>query len=463
MVDAPKTADDFDGLSDEDFMNLSPDAYSGDVPEGETSLTNEDLHAENQIPQSDPDENADPDAEGAEGVDPNQSPAGDLDPDNAGGDSDPANASQEGEEDPEDQGGSGIDPMAEAAGEKGEAQAAPTEPKPEDKPSEADAGEKGKKAPDPADKGSAPVKSGDIKLPDGMTAVQATSALAFAAVVMAPFKADGKDFTVRSPEDAIKLMQQGVNYSRRMEELKPMKAMNRMLQDHGLNDPQKMSFLIDLAKGDKVAITKLLKDNNLDPMDLDVSVETGYQAKSYAGDPKDNTFRDALDNAKVTPDGQALLSDIHGSWDDASKAQLRENPSILGNMIELKQSGVYKQVVDELAYQRSMGYLTDAPYLQAFDQVGEAMKNAGVLIVNGQPQPQPSPSANPMGQLNNNTPPTGQAVAQGARKVPASKKAAPNPHLSSTPPSKQSANQQPAEQDFGNMSDEDFLKMPPPP
>lgn len=449
MVDTPKTpvtADDFDNMSDEDFLKLDESQFGGDAPEHAASLTDESLNAENP---DNPDE--DDDATG-EGVDPDQPPADSGEPDGSGDDSDPDAGENQGEEDPDAQGGTGIDPMAEAAGDK-----ASTPETPDGEQPNADAKKEGEKAPDAEGSDKAPVKAGKFKLPEGMTAEQATSALAFYSQITAPFKADGRDFQVRSAEDAIKLMQRGVNYSRRMQELKPMKAMNRMLTDHGLNDPAKMSFLIDVAKGDKTAITKLLKDNNLDPMDLDVQAEVGYQAKSYAGNPQDNAFRDAIENLTTNPEGQALVSEIHGTWDDTSKVKLREKPEILGNLLELKQSGVYQQVVDELQYQRSMGYLTHTPFLEAFDQVGEAMKNAGVLKVGNQPQPAPAAQ---MGNLQQQ--PTSQPVASGARKAPAQKKALPNPHLSSTPPSKQSAPAPASEPDFGKMSDEDFLKLPPP-
>lgn len=452
MVDNPKTPEDFDALSDEDFMNLDPDNFSGDIPNGETSLTSE----ENHVEEYQGDNSQTYDNENNQGMDSNQSSPDNSDDVNSP-DNDPnASENQEGE-DPEVQGGTGIDPMAEAANQaaSNEENNSSEDNTEANQQPESNSQEEGQNTTENKVK-SEPVKNVDFKLPDGMSSEQATAALAFASIVMAPFKADGKDFTVRSPEDAIKLMQQGVNYSRRMEELKPMKAMNRMLQDHGLDDVSKMSFLIDLSKGDKNAILKLLKDNNMDPMDLDIEKDSGYQARNYSGDPQDNAFRDALDTAKVTPEGQALISDIHSKWDDASKVRLRENPSILGNLTELKQSGVYEQVEAELAYQRSMGYLIHTPYLEAFDQVGEAMKNAGVLTVK-----QPAPTANFMGQLSGNTQQQVQPVAQGARKVPAQKKAAPNPHLSSTPLSKQSSNSTPTP-DFDKMSDEDFLKMPPP-
>lgn len=426
MADETKN---FDNMSDEDFLKLSEE----DAAQAIETQTPPQEEEENQ----NEDENQNQDDQSGSGDE--SSSDGDESGESNDGSVPNADGSEEKSDDPKQ---GNQDPLAGAGETPQNAQ-----PKSGEQPA-ANTGEKGKKPEQ---------KPGNFKLPDGVTGEQVTTALDFYSKITAPFKADGKDFSVRSVDDAIRLMQQGVNYSRRMQELKPMKNFHRVLQDHGLTDMNKISFLIDVSKGDKTAITKLLKDNNLDPMDLDISVESGYQAKSYAGNPQDNAFRDALENTISNPDGQALVGDIHKSWDDSSKARLRENPGILGNLMDMKQSGVYDKIVAELNYQRGLGYLTDVPYLQAFDQVGEAMKNAGVF----NKAPQPAPAAAPMGHLQNNTQQQVQPVASGARKVTAPKNTAPNPHLSSTPPSKQT-NTGNGKVNFDSMSDEDFLKMAPP-
>jgi hypothetical protein len=455
MADTPKTRSDFENMSDEDFLALDPEDYSGDVPEGETSLTSEeDDHAVQGS--NDPEDGNQ--EEGNDGDDPDGSDtsadggeSGESDDGSASGSDDEGEEGSEGSENQADpMAGEGTDTSGEEDPSKGEQ-------------SEADAGEEGK-TPD-AETGDGkdlkgketPAKAGYYKLPDGMDTAQVDAALGFYSKITAPFKADGRDFTVRSPEDAIRLMQQGVNYSRRMQEIKPMKQLNRMLSDQGLDDPNKLNFLIDLAKGDKGAITQLLKSHKIDPMDLDPENHSGYQANNYAGNPQSNEFREALDVAVASPEGAALVTHIHESWDDVSKRKLRENPGILGNLTEMKAAGVYDKVVEELNYQRSIGYLQGIPFLQAFDQVGEAMKNAGVF---NQPQPNPSQGGS-MAPLQSGQP-QNQPVAQGARKQTGTKKPVANPHLSSTPPSKQTGNTTPKEPDFDKMSDEEFLKMAPP-
>lgn len=291
-----------------------------------------------------------------------------------------------------------------------------------------------------------------IMVPEGVDQKQVDTALEFHKKITAPFKADGKDFEVRSVEDAVRLMQQGVNYSRRMAELKPMKHLNRMLTDNDLNDVNKLSYLIDLSRGNKGAIEKLLKDNKIDTMDLDTENENSYQANNYAGSDKDNSFRDALETTMTNPEGQALVREVHSSWDNASKDRLKEDPSILGNLVQMRESGIYDQIVKELDYQKGLGHFAGVPFLQAFDQVGDAMAKVGVFG-----STTPNETAN-MAPLQAKPAP----VASGGRKVTARKKAQPNPHLSSTPPSQQQNSSQEELDDFDNMSDEEFAKLAPP-
>ena len=447
MVDTPKTPDDFENMSDEDFLKLDENDYSGNVPEGETILTD---HAPEV---TDEEETQKPD----DSVDDNNGTDGD-ELDNAESGADPNGGSVEEKE--KDLSGSEDDSDAYADEGKSAGESKST---PEGEQSDADSEKEGKKIPEetgdvkPVKKAETPAKSGYFKLPEGFDNAKMTTAVDLYSKISTPFKADGKDFTIRSPEDAIRMMQQGVNYSRRMQELKPMKQLNRVLQDNGLADQTKLSFAIDLMKGDKAAITQLLKSHKIDPIDLDIENDSGYQAYNYAGNPQDIEFRDALDEALTSPDGQALVTHINQDWDKTSKARLREDPSILGNLQNLKSSGVYDKVVEELRYQKSMGYLTNIPFLQAFDEVGEAMKNAGVF----EDPNKPAADGNPMASLQSQ--PQGQPVASGARKSIGMKKPETNPHLSSTPPSKQTGNLTPKEADFDKMSDEEFLKMAPPP
>ena len=405
---------DLDSLSDEDFMKLDPSQMQEVVP--------------TETPEPEEDPNLEEDADGDE--DPN----GETDPDagDPSGSETPDSGTEAESDKPADPPANPEDEGVKPDPSKEEATPAP---KGKDaKPTESDASSKPETKADKA-------KSGDVTpKTDPKVAVD------FFEKVSAPFKADGRDMQVHSPEDVIRLMQMGVNYSRRMQEMKPLRAQDQMLKANGLNDPEKLNFLIDLSKGDKGAIKKLLQDHKIDPVDIDTTAEdTPYQAKNYQGDPKDLAFDDAIKETLAAEGGRELISDINRDWDDVSKEALRDQPTIFQNILAQKRSGVYSKIKTELEYQRTMGFLTSVPFLQAYHQVGEAMQKAGAF---DQPKAQPT------------------VVGTGTRKAaPKPKTEQPTPNVSSaTPPRSVPANAggQHAEPDYSSMSDEDFLKMAPP-
>ena len=427
MSDTPAMRD-FDEMSDEEFMKLSEEDAMQAV-ESQTPRDTSSEESDDEGTELDEETGTSDSADVSDESDESDTP------------SDPGAESAEDDEE-EDETPKDSDPHS------GDATPVQGEEKPGGKPG-ADTKEKGKK---PA-AGESDAETGDLSPADIATAVQWHKALT------APFKADGRDFQVRSVEDAVRLMQQGVNYSRRMEELKPAKRLARVLADHQLNDPAKLNFLIDLSKGSKEAVVQLLKQHNIDPMDLDSTTETPYQAPSYGGNPSQDDFRDELDQTIANPEGQALVTHIHETWDEQSKRMLRQNPGTLGKLTDMKRDGVYDKIVGELNYQRAMGYLTNVPFLNAFDQVGKAMEAAGVLY----DQPQQEGQMGTLGTNPNNAPRQSPApVATGARKAPPPKREQPNPHLSSTPPTKQTNTGSGQEVDFDKMSDEEFAKLSPP-
>jgi hypothetical protein len=278
--------------------------------------------------------------------------------------------------------------------------------------------------------------------------VDVNAATDFFKKVSAPFKADGREVTIKSPEDAIRLMQMGVNYSRRMEEMKPLRAQDQMLKDNGLNDAAKLNFLIDLSKGNPAAIKQLLLDHKIDPVDIDTTdTATPYKATNYEGDPKDIAFDDAIKTTMAAEGGRELVADINKEWDPVSIEALRDQPSIFQNILAQKSSGVYSKIKTELEYQRTMGFLTDVPFLQAYHQVGEAMQKHGVFDT--KPEAQPAKVV----------------VGTGTRKPapkPTTEQATPNVSSATPPRSVPSNGGGQPEIDYATLSDEDFMKLAPP-
>ena len=203
---------------------------------------------------------------------------------------------------------------------------------------------------------------------------------AFHDQVMAPFQANGKTIQLRSVDEAIQLMQQGANYTRKMQAIAPHRKVLMMLENNGLLDESKLSRLIDLEKKNPDAIRALVKEAGIDPLDIDVHEESTYTPGNHAVPDEAVAFQTTLDEVSSTPDGQETVRQITASWDPESKAELWKDPSILGTIHQQRISGVYDRVVAEIERQRTIGAIpANVSLLNAYRVIGERMTQAGAF------------------------------------------------------------------------------------
>ncbi len=210
--------------------------------------------------------------------------------------------------------------------------------------------------------------------------------------LMAPFKANGKMITPRSPEEAISLMQMGANYTRKMQEIQPYRKVMLMLQNNGLMDEDKLSYLIDLDKKNPDAIKKLLKDSGTDTLDFNPDDEVKYQPGNHRVSDTEAAFATELDDLKSTPEGQATLGVISQTWDDASKDALFENRGLLQTIQSQRENGIYDIISAEVSRLKMLNQVpAGMPFVQAYNQVGDALARQGAFNHLGKPAVQPEP------------------------------------------------------------------------
>lgn len=206
--------------------------------------------------------------------------------------------------------------------------------------------------------------------------------------LMAPFKANGKVITPRSPEEAISLMQMGANYTRKMQELKPYRKVMLMLQNNGLMDEDKLSFLIDLDKKNPEAIKKLLKDSGTDPLDFNPDEEINYQGGNHRVTDTEADFATEIDDLKSTQEGQATLGVIGSTWDAASKDALYQNRGLLQTIHEQRENGIYDTIANEVNRLQMLGQIpVGTPFIQAYNHVGNLLAQQGAFNRVAKPEP----------------------------------------------------------------------------
>lgn len=190
--------------------------------------------------------------------------------------------------------------------------------------------------------------------------------------VMAPFKANGKMISLRNPEEAIKLMQQGANFTKKMQTIAPYRKLLIMLENNDLLDESKLNYLIDLDKKNPEAIKKLVKDAGIDPVDIDTDEESKYQPSNHQVSDKEANFVSVLDELKQDAQGVQTLQEINQKWDEQSKNALWEDPSIMQTIHAQRETGVYQKICEEMERQKMLGNIpNNTPFLVAYKQVGD--------------------------------------------------------------------------------------------
>lgn len=203
---------------------------------------------------------------------------------------------------------------------------------------------------------------------------------AFYETVMKPIKANGRTLDIKNPEEAIKLMQMGANYTRKMQDLAPHRKVIMMLENNGLLDSDKLSFLIDVEKKNPDAIKKLIRDSGIDPMDFDPNEQLKYQVGNHTVSDEEANFRTVLDDLKSTPEGLETLQAINGSWDQASKEHVYTNPDVISVIHEQRANGIYDRIAGEVERQKALGNVpSHVSFLQAYKAVGDVMQQNGAF------------------------------------------------------------------------------------
>ena len=258
--------------------------------------------------------------------------------------------------------------------------------------------------------------------------------------VSEPFKANGVDMQVRNPEDIIRLMQMGANYQKKMAQLKPNLKIIKMLDNNELLDEAKLHNLIDLSKKDPKAITKLIQESSIDPLDIDKDVPTDYQPTDYSVTDKEYHLDQVLDDIKGTDTFDKTINVLTKDWDTKSKSTVSDNPEIIGVINTHMGNGVFDKVNAILQQEKTLGKLAGVPDVDAYRQIAEYLhKNGDLRTENDTVQETP--------KVSSKTEETKQASADRDKKRKA------------VAPVKQTTTKKATtDEDFLGLSDEDFMK-----
>ncbi len=184
--------------------------------------------------------------------------------------------------------------------------------------------------------------------------------------VTKPFKANGREIVVTNPDDLITLAQKGTDYVKKMTELKPLKRINKLLQDNGIAEDD-LAYLIDLKAKKPEAIAKLLKDSEVDLYQFDVEQGNDYKPVAPTYNEVNEELTNVLDDLeKNSSTFKQTIAVIGQQWDEHSRNFIAQNPNLVRIIDAQIANGAFAKIDTIMQYERAVGRLDGMTDLEAY-------------------------------------------------------------------------------------------------
>ena len=247
--------------------------------------------------------------------------------------------------------------------------------------------------------------------------------------MMGPVKVGGKEFKVKSVDDAKKLLGMGFSFSENMQGVKPLRAVGKTLESagiivNGVVDEVALTRLIDIQNGDKNALAQLMQEKEIDPLDVETE-DISYTPTATMATEQSLAIEDVERELISRGSVDSVITQLD-TLDDKSKEFFNESPQNLLALDDDIKSGVFDQVMQTVRYEKSLGRLSGVSDMEAYIQ----------MVTTQQPAQQMTPEVK------------AEPKASSSRKKAAG--------LSKRAPVKK---QTQPKHDLVNMSDEDFEKL----
>lgn len=248
-----------------------------------------------------------------------------------------------------------------------------------------------------------------------------------------PIRADNTEIKLKNKEELIQLVQKGVNYTRKTQELSKDRKLVQSLKEAEI-DENALNTLIDVYKGNPQAIKEFVKKYNVD-VDYSFDDEDSEKNKYIPGknivSDLEVTMSEVVDEIKGSKYHQQVTDVITKIWDRQSVDMIMKDPSLLRGLYEEISMNRFSEIQPILAYEKlfDKNQMPDIyRYKMILDKREEEQKNTKQV-------PVPPP------------------VKEKVKPVAGNKKAA-----SIQTNTVKTEKRQLSSQDLDKMSDEDFLK-----
>lgn len=158
------------------------------------------------------------------------------------------------------------------------------------------------------------------------------------------FRANGKDYEFSSDEivdQFPKIFGQAMDYTKKMQTIKPWRKTIDAIEGAELTHDD-VSLMIDVLKGDKDAITEVLKRTGVDTLEIDTDADSNYKAKDYGRDDSALAIKDIVDEISQDEEYATTHRVLSKEWDEKSWSTMTQDPSMIRLLHADVKSGMYQ-------------------------------------------------------------------------------------------------------------------------
>lgn len=199
-------------------------------------------------------------------------------------------------------------------------------------------------------------------------------------VALAKFTANGKEVEgFKNPEDLIRAQQMLHGYSDKMKVLKEYKKFIKPLEERKITaDPEKFNLAMSILDGDVEAIKKVIKEKNIDPLEMDLE-NIKYSSKNVIPSDAQLIIEDYAEQAKEMGLEDKFYNVLTKDFDKESLNEFIKDGAVRSDLMKHLANGAYDVVKQEIRKMELLdadgsleGYSTVDKYRMAVKRLNEA-------------------------------------------------------------------------------------------
>ncbi len=160
------------------------------------------------------------------------------------------------------------------------------------------------------------------------------------------FKASGAEVEFTQEEMLAQFPEvysKALDYTKKMQTIKPYRKMIDAWEQEKLTH-EDMNFAIDLLKGDKEAITTLIRKSGIDALDLDVESNSNYKPNNYGRSDVELDIHEITSKISQDPEYETTHQVLTKEWDDESWTEMTKRPQLIELLHTDVRNGMFNKV-----------------------------------------------------------------------------------------------------------------------